>query len=76
MSAEEQKVEAGAAPAAEAAAEESLLSQAIGATKQTERSQAEDLLRRMQRYSRPFGTQVVLRRGRLQFLSPSDVRPP
>lgn len=45
MSAEEQKVEAGAAPATATAVEESLLAQAIGATKQTERSQAEDLLR-------------------------------
>ena len=44
MSEEEQKVEAEAA-AEVAAEEESLLSQAIGATKQTERSQAEDLLR-------------------------------
>lgn len=44
MSEEQQKVEAGA-PAEAVAEEESLLSQAIGATKQTERSQAEDLLR-------------------------------
>ena len=44
MADEEQKVEAEAAAEA-AVEEESLLSQAIGATKQTESSQAEDLLR-------------------------------
>jgi poly-gamma-glutamate synthesis protein (capsule biosynthesis protein) len=40
------------------------------------RSQALDLLRRMQSYSLPFGTQVVLRRGGLRFLGPREVLPP
>ena len=40
------------------------------------RKQTEDLLRRMQVYSRHFGTQVVLQRGRLRFLSGREVRPP
>ncbi len=41
------------------------------------RPQAEDLLRRMQRYCRPFGTQVVLHHGRLRFLGASrDILPP
>jgi len=38
--------------------------------------QAEDLLRRMRTYCKPFGTQVVLHRGRIRFLSAKDVRPP
>jgi poly-gamma-glutamate synthesis protein (capsule biosynthesis protein) len=40
------------------------------------RGEAEDLLRRVQDYSRPFGTQVVMHQGRLRFLAPSDVLPP
>jgi poly-gamma-glutamate synthesis protein (capsule biosynthesis protein) len=35
-----------------------------------------DLLRRVQSYSRPFGTQVVLRQGRLRFLHRRARRPP
>lgn len=40
------------------------------------RPQAEDLVRRMQRYCRPLGTQVVLYRGRLRFMPNAAVQPP
>jgi poly-gamma-glutamate capsule biosynthesis protein CapA/YwtB (metallophosphatase superfamily) len=40
------------------------------------RLQAEDLLRRLRAYCKPFGTQVVLHRGRIRFLSATDVLPP
>jgi poly-gamma-glutamate synthesis protein (capsule biosynthesis protein) len=40
------------------------------------RAQAEDLLRRMRAYCKPFGTQVVLHRGRIRFLTDDDVQPP
>jgi poly-gamma-glutamate capsule biosynthesis protein CapA/YwtB (metallophosphatase superfamily) len=40
------------------------------------RPQAEDLLRRLRAYCRPFGTQVVMHRGRIRFLSAKDVLPP
>ncbi len=40
------------------------------------RLQAEDLLRRVRAYCKPFGTQVVLRGGRIRFLSARDTAPP
>jgi poly-gamma-glutamate capsule biosynthesis protein CapA/YwtB (metallophosphatase superfamily) len=40
------------------------------------RIQAEDLLRRMRAYCKPFGTQVVMHQGRIRFLSATDVRVP
>lgn len=40
------------------------------------RVQAEDLLRRLRAYCRPFGTQVVMHEGRIRFLSAADIAPP
>lgn len=39
-------------------------------------SQARDILRRLQSYSAEFGTQLVLRAGRIQVLDPAEITPP
>ncbi len=40
------------------------------------RVQAENLLRRLRAYCKPFGTQVVMHQGRIRFLSTADMRVP
>jgi len=40
------------------------------------RVQAENLLRRLRAYCKPFGTQVVMHQGRIRFLSTADMKVP